>query len=272
MSRLPALAALAAGTALYSQPGFAHGLAGAHLFVSTLILDDPNVADEASLPTFSYLPLPSSGDPAPSQSILGFEFDKRITENVGFGISSGYAWLRQPGNKTANGWQNLSVTLKYKPYVNAEHEFMMSIGVERDFARTGANGSNGAALDNDDVGSTTPLIYFGKGFGDIPVGWLRPFVLTGEFGYRRSGRRARQQRRSEPVDRWGVAAIQHPLPAIAGEGFRSARIRQPADAAGRAGLDLTRHAAEQLHAHHVRTCSPPASTTPRPTTPWGWRH
>jgi hypothetical protein len=189
MSRIPALAALAAGTALFSQPVFAHGFAGAHLFVSTLILDDPNVADEASLPTFSFLPLPSSADPAPLQSILGFEYDKRITENFGFAINDGYAWLRQPGNKTANGWQDLSVTLKYKPYVNAEHEFMMSIGVERDFARTGANGTNGALLDNADVGSTTPLIYFGKGFGDIPVGWLRPFAITGEFGYQFSDKK-----------------------------------------------------------------------------------
>jgi hypothetical protein len=183
MSRIPALAALTAGATLLSQPVFAHGFAGAHMFVSTLIIDDPNVADEASLPTYSFLPQPSDTNPAPLQSSLGFELDKRITENFGFAIDDGYTWLRQPGNKTANGWQNLSVTLKYKPYVNDQHEFMMSIGVERDFARTGANGSNGAVLDNDDVGSTTPLIYFGKGFGDLPIGWARAFAITGEFGY-----------------------------------------------------------------------------------------
>ena len=32
------------------------------------------------------------------------------------------------------------MTLKYKPYVNAEHEFMLSVGVQRVIARTGANG------------------------------------------------------------------------------------------------------------------------------------
>jgi hypothetical protein len=67
--------------------------------------------------------------------------------------------------------------------VNAEHEFLMSIGVQRQFARSGANGTNGAVLANDDSSSTTPLIYFAKGFGDLPVGWVRPFALTGEFGY-----------------------------------------------------------------------------------------
>lgn len=175
--------ALAVGTTALTQSANAHGFAGDHMFISTLLIDDPNVADEGSLPTFSYLPQPNDGGPTPAQYSLGFEFDKRITSNFGFQLESGYNWLTQPGTKTANGWNNLAVTLKYKPYVNAEHEFMLSVGVERDFARTGANGSNGALLDNDDSSSTTPTIYFGKGFGDIPVGWLRPFALTGELGY-----------------------------------------------------------------------------------------
>ena len=56
------------------------------------------------------------------------------------------------GAKTATGWDNVEATLKYKPYVSAEHEFMVSIGVSREvFARTGATGANGAVLDVDDV-------------------------------------------------------------------------------------------------------------------------
>jgi hypothetical protein len=183
MCRFYTLAALATGAALLSQPARAHGFAGDHMFVSTLIIDDPNVADEASLPTVSYLPQSSDTNPAPGLYAVNFEFDKRITENFGFGISSGYNWLTQPGTKTATGWSNLEVTLKYKPYVNAEHEFMLSVGVVREFARTGANGSNGAVLGNADSSSTTPRIYFGKGFGDLPVDFLRPLALTGEFGY-----------------------------------------------------------------------------------------
>jgi hypothetical protein len=177
------LALLAAGTMALSHQAGAHGFAGDHMFVSTLIIDDPNVADEASLPTFSYLPQPADGGPAPGLYGLNAEFDKRITENFGFSLATGYNWLTQPGAKTANGWQNLEVTLKYKAYVNAPHEFMLSVGVTREFARTGANGPNGGVLDNDDSSSTTPTIYFGKGFGDLPIGWLRPLALTGELGY-----------------------------------------------------------------------------------------
>jgi len=177
------LAALAIDATALPQHASAHGYAGDHLFVSPLLIDDPNVADEASLPTFSYLPQPTDSGPAPGQYGLAFELDKRITENFGFALNEGYNWLTQPGAKTATGWQNLVVTLKYKPYVNAEHEFLMSVGVQRAFARTGANGTNGAVLGNEDSSSTIPTFYFAKGFGDVPVGWLRPFVLTGELGY-----------------------------------------------------------------------------------------
>jgi hypothetical protein len=176
-------AAIAGATLLPLQTAVAHGFAGPHMFISTLLIDDPNVADEASLPTFSFLPQPADGGPAPGAYALEYEFDKRITENFGVSIAGGYQWLRMPGAKTANGWENLEGTLKYKAYVNPEHEFMASIGVSREFARTGASGPNGAVLDNDDSSSTTPMLYWGKGFGDLPIGYLRPFAITGTLGY-----------------------------------------------------------------------------------------
>ncbi|HYZ21267.1 MAG TPA: hypothetical protein VE690_03830, partial [Rhodopila sp.] len=38
-------------------------------------------------------------------------------------------------------------------------------------------------LGNDDSSSTTPTIYFAKGFGDLPIPLLRPFAITGQLGY-----------------------------------------------------------------------------------------
>jgi hypothetical protein len=176
-------AALVGASLLSVHPVFAHGFAGPHMFISTLLIDDPNVADEASLPTFSYQPQPSDGGLVSNLFAAEFEFDKRITENFGFSVAGGYQWLRTPGAKTANGWENLEGTLKYKVYVNPEHEFMLSLGVSREFARTGANGTNGAALDNDDSSSTTPTVFWGKGFGDLPIGVFRPLAITGTLGY-----------------------------------------------------------------------------------------
>ena len=183
MNRPKLLAALAGVSLLPVQPVFAHGFAGPHMFISTLLIDDPKVADEASVPTFMWLPQPSDTNPAPELYNLDFEFDKRITENFGFSVNGGYQWLQTPGAKTANGWQNVEVGLKYKPFVSAEHEFMVSVGVFREFARTGANGTNGGVLGNDDSSSTTPTIFWGKGFGDLPIGFLRPLALTGTLGY-----------------------------------------------------------------------------------------
>ena len=177
------LAALVGASLGAVQPAFAHGFAGPHMFISTLLIDDPNVADEASLPTFSFLPQPTDGGPAPGLYALEFEYDKRITENFGFSLSDGYQWLRTPGAKTFHGWENLEGGLKYKVYVNDEHEFMLSLGVFQEFGSSGATGSNGDALGNDLTGSTTPTIFWGKGFGDLPIGYLRPFALTGTFGY-----------------------------------------------------------------------------------------
>lgn len=128
---------LATPAALAAPPALAHGFAGAHMFVSTLIIDDPNVADETSLPTLSFQPQTGGGAAYAGE----FEFDKTTT-----------------------------------------------FGVVRNFARTGANGGNGAMLDNDDSGSTAPTIYFGKGLGDLPIGWARALAITGELAYQVAGK------------------------------------------------------------------------------------
>jgi hypothetical protein len=183
MPRPTVLASLAGASLLASEPAFAHGFAGPHMFISTLLIDDPNVADEASLPTFSFLPQPNDGGTTPGLYGLNFEFDKRITENFGFSVSDGYQWLHTPGAGTASGWENVELGLKYKIYVNPEHEFMLSLGVFREFGRTGAAGDTAAALDVDQTSSTTPTIFWGKGFGDLPIGLLRPVAITGTVGY-----------------------------------------------------------------------------------------
>src|SRR3954452_8592581 len=158
------------GVLVLCQQAQAHGYAGDHMFISTLLIDDPNVAYEASLPTFQFLPNPA-GDGGATRT-ASFEFDKRIAENFGFVVGGGYTWLTRPGDKAASGWNDLSVAIKWKPYVNPEHEFMVSVGLEQELARTGATGVNGALLNNADTGVTTPNVSSGKGFGDLPISAL----------------------------------------------------------------------------------------------------
>ena len=157
----------------------AHAIAGARVFPVTLTIDDPGVADEASIPTFSVQRQPNDPDTGHGYEYnIAAEFDKRITENFGVGINDGYTVRTAQFGKTETGFQDINVTLKYQAWVNAPHEAIVSLGVIREFGRTGTS-----HLDADEYGSTTPTAYFGKGFGDIPVPALRPIAITGTVGY-----------------------------------------------------------------------------------------
>jgi len=164
---------------LWTSPSLAHAVAGARVFVPTLTMDDPGVADEASLPTIQYQRSGADGGPGPTHEVdIGFEYDKRITEHFGVGINYGLNIYQTDHAKTATGFENLYVTGKYQAYVNAEHEFIASVGLVREFGGTATVHEGG-----DQYGSTAPTVYVGKGLGDLPIGLLRGFGVTGELSY-----------------------------------------------------------------------------------------
>jgi hypothetical protein len=151
------------------------------IFPTTLTIDDPAVADEASLPTIIHQRHGSTDtDPAFRETDINAEYDKRITDHLGVAVNGGYTILDKIGQKSAPGFSNLNTTLKYQFLQNGPHELLMSAGVIRSWGGTGTNRIGASA-----TGSTTPTIYFGKGFGDLPdaVRWLQPFAITGTFGY-----------------------------------------------------------------------------------------
>ena len=181
MPRILYTAALAACCAALApaRPATAHAIAGARVFPVTLTIDDPGVSDEASIPTFTLQRQAADGGPGPSyQYNFGAEFDKRITENLGIGVNDAYVVNHTENDKTRTGFQDINVTLKYQTFIDGPHEAIVSLGVIREFGRTGT-----AHIGADQYGSTTPTIYFGKGMGDLPVPWLRPFAVTGTAGF-----------------------------------------------------------------------------------------
>ena len=169
--RLATLAALALAFALPSA-AFAHSVAGNRIFPATLAIDDPGVDDELALPTFTYLPFNADGI---AEYDFSFEFDKRITPNLQVSVDDALTRLA-PG-----GWsvQNLGLGIKYLSYVNAEHEFMASIGLDSEVGGTGTT-----RVGADPFSTLTPNVYFGKGLGDLPISLnlLRPFAITGQIG------------------------------------------------------------------------------------------
>ena len=94
------------------------------------------------------------------------EFSKRITEDFAVSFAPTWTHLYAPGGPTmtgASGFQNMETTFKYRLFKNAEHEFVMSAGLDIEWGGSGAQ----------DVGAErfnvyTPTLYFGKGFGDLP--------------------------------------------------------------------------------------------------------
>jgi hypothetical protein len=174
----PALVLLtgAAVTAAALQTAQAHAVAGARVFVNTLLIDDPGVGDEASLPIYSV----TSPDGKSTVTDLNFEYDKTITSNLGAGVGTDYNYVTRDmdyNNKSHSGLNDVYVQLKYRWILLPEHEFMSSVQVSQAFGRAGTNGIDSG------YDTTTVSGYFGKGFGDIPFNPIRPFALTGELDY-----------------------------------------------------------------------------------------
>src|SRR5579862_5800151 len=100
-NRLAAAAALTALPLLAPSPVQAHGFAGERFFPATLLTDDPFVADEMSLPTFTRPPPALDGS-------REFDFDvdisKRLTPDIGITLGRGWKYLQSPGVPAVTGF------------------------------------------------------------------------------------------------------------------------------------------------------------------------
>lgn len=173
---MPALAviALVAAPAPRAQ---AYTAAGDRIFPATILLPQNAPSDDFYF-TPSTQPLYSGTVPGASDQLTNFTFtyDKTITERLGVGMSDGWNKFDQADAGAAYGWQNLETTVQYLAVSDPDHEFLLSVGGARQWGM-GAHGIGSGA------GNTTSAIYFGKGFGDVPVPALQPFALTGTVGY-----------------------------------------------------------------------------------------
>jgi hypothetical protein len=157
----------------------AHCFVGPRFFPATLVIDDPCVADEVAVPTVDWLP--TAGRPSGSELDISVEFDKRITEDLGFGVSDGWSQIRAPGGPVVQGLGDLETTLQYQLLKDASHETAMLLGLIVDW---GGTGNVGAGIGTS-YSMLTPTYYFGQGLGGLPddLGFARPFAITGQIGY-----------------------------------------------------------------------------------------
>jgi hypothetical protein len=179
LPRSAALAALPLAAAIGSLDlprAAAHGFVGDRFFPATILTDDPFVADEMSLPTFTRDPTAADGT-----QTFGFDFDvsKRLTPDIGITISQGWQHLKAPGLPGVTGLTGFSTELDWQFFKDAPHEATAMLGLHESWAHTGRVQALGAP----DFTTLSPLIDFGKGFGDLPdsLPWLRPFAVTGNL-------------------------------------------------------------------------------------------
>ncbi len=208
MSRLKLAAALAVASVLGNHAAFAHVIAGVRVFPVTLTFDDPGTADEATLPQMVW-----QRDAGPQTTTqLQWEWDKTITPHTAIIYNQGYDWFHQSGSKTQGGFENVFITGKWQAFTNAEHEFVVSLGVIREFGGNQATQNIGG----DAYGGTSPTAYFGKGLGDLPVGALRPLAVTGELSYNIPDRRLNSalDNSGNPNSLNGALSIQYSIPYL----------------------------------------------------------
>jgi hypothetical protein len=179
-TRTPLVIVVASVGLLAQHPALGHGFAGNRFFPATLVIDDPFVADELSLPTVSYLKSAAGDDgPATRETDFAIDMSKRITENFGMGIGTVYKQLHPDGGDRQRGFDNLAVSLKYQFYKDDEREAIASAGLDVDIG-----GSGSKRVGAESFSTFTPALFFGKGFGDLSqdMKFLRPFAITGQLG------------------------------------------------------------------------------------------
>jgi hypothetical protein len=161
-----------------TSTALAHCFVGSRFFPATLVVDDPCVASELSLPTVAAFK--NGDDPSARELDISGEFSMRLTDTVGISVASTWIRLRPPGGPTARGFDNLESSIAWQFLTNPAHEFVMKVGLDIDWGHTGS-----AAVGAEPFTKLTPMLFFGKGFGDLSdsVKWLRPFAVTGQFGY-----------------------------------------------------------------------------------------
>jgi hypothetical protein len=75
----------------------------------------------------------------------------------------------------------LNTELDYQLLLNAPHQALGTISVNAGFGHTGRVQALGAPY----FINVSPVINFGKGFGDLPesIFWLKPFAITGMVSF-----------------------------------------------------------------------------------------
>ena len=163
-----------AASLLASSPhlAYAYVAAGDRVFPAMILLPQVAPADQIyTTPTTK----PVSGG---RLTDVALKFNKTLTERLGVRLEEGYTWLGRNFGSTQTGWQNLEMVTQYLAILAPAQEALLTLGVAQEWGGTGTR-----RIGASPKGATAPTVYFAKGLGDLELGYLRPFAVTGNIGY-----------------------------------------------------------------------------------------
>src|SRR6516164_11234247 len=158
----------------------AYTAAGDRNFPAQLVLPQSGPADAFWVP-ISTQPFEAVNlDETTRQTAFDLTYSKLITERLGIQLGYGLSHLDRLGDSSVTGTstQNFHAVLQYEAILDPSHEFLLSVQVDHKFGGTGDQ-----RVGADKHGATIPGVTFGKGLGDLPIGYWRPLAITGFAGY-----------------------------------------------------------------------------------------
>ena len=150
---------------------------GDRYFPSTLATTVPTAADFYNPPYFVRLP-DTATTPTTHEIDIPTTYSKFITPDWAVTFAETFRILEQANTPTRQGFDNFVLGTQYQLYTNAEHQFVFTVG------GTAALGGSGSSNIANSFSTLTPTVFIGKGFGDLPdsMAWLRPVIVTANFG------------------------------------------------------------------------------------------
>lgn len=165
--------AIAMVALLFSGSGaLAYTAAGDRIFPATLLLPQSAPADQFYVTPVS---LPAAKGQATTATVT---YGKPITDDLGFQIEDDLASVDGVPAPERSTPGNLVVALKYRAVLDAPHEFFLTVAVDQAFGGTGPR-----TIGINRQSSTMPTLYFGKGLGDLDIGYLRTLAVIGMARY-----------------------------------------------------------------------------------------
>src|ERR1051325_3467592 len=192
----------------------AYPAAGDRLFPATILLPQISPGDEFYTNVIT-LPQTPAGIGTPNRNTTFSEvYAKTITDRFGLYVEEDYTRLDRVKAGTLSGWQNLAVSAKYLAVLDMPREFLLTLGLAREFGDTGARRVGASPS-----GATAPQVFFRQRSRRS-----RSWVSAAIGGHRlRLIRRGRFAPAPRSRARRAHGAVFDPLFAIEGAELRPAR-------------------------------------------------